>query len=61
MIKDYVKNTNMKGYAIVENILIFSKGYADLPKEAMEQYKKGVECQKGYFMGSKTRNYCATL
>lgn len=48
MVKDYVKDNHIKGYAMIENILIFSKGYAQVPKEAMEQYKKSVECQKGY-------------
>lgn len=48
MIKQYVQDNKIKGYAVIENILIFSKGYAKLPADIMDQYKKSVECQKGY-------------
>lgn len=48
MVKEYVKGKKTKGYLMIENILLFSKGYPDLPPDALNEFKKHAECQHGY-------------
>lgn len=48
MVKEYVKGKKVKGYLMIENILLFTKGYPDLPAEALNEFKKHAECQNGY-------------
>lgn len=48
IVKDYVKNKNIKGYFFITHNLVFSKGYPDIPDKALKEFKERAECQKDY-------------
>lgn len=48
IVKDYVKNQNIKGYIMITHTLFFSKGYPDIPAKDLKEFKDNAECQKGY-------------